>query len=454
MSARRKRGRSVSRGAGADEDVQAKWRAPEGLAIALAALLVVFAAHLAFGAIRLEAALTAVALTGALLLACLAAPSLRRDLLAVRALAWPAAFFVLTLAAGLLSLTPYAVGGPHPTWAYLGQGPGSASVDPSATILELIKLMGLGCIFLVGAATGASDERARTAVKLFVLLATLFGLFAFFGFVTDALFQTQHRRLEGTLLSPNTAGTFFATALVVTLGPLMRNLRTAPNRPLEVGAPYWIALLVLAACLLMTASRGAALGAAAGVLGLVLLLFFAGRASWTRTSLIMMGALVAGFAAVYLFGENLIDRWARWEADAGSRGEMFAMHWRAFLSAPWSGFGLGTFDIIHRTLLDAETLPSMWSVRATHNVYIQWLEEAGLVGATPMFACLAAIIGISLVRGARRSRMTYVLFALIAANLVVLVHGVTDFALQTPSVALMWSYLLGLQFALSQGSSR
>ena len=50
--------------------------------------------------------------------------------------------------------------------------------------------------------------------------------------------------------------------------------------------------------------------------------------------------------------------------------------------------------------------------------------------------------------------MTYLLFALIAANLAVLVHGVTDFALQTPSVALMWSYLLGLQFSMSQGSQR
>jgi len=81
-------------------------------------------------------------------------------------------------------------------------------------------------------------------------------------------------------------------------------------------------------------------------------------------------------------------------------------------------------------------------------------EEAGLAGALPMFGCIALIIGITLFRGMRRSRMTHVLFALVAADLVFLIHGFTDFALQTPSMAMMWSYLLGLQFALSQGSRR
>jgi O-antigen ligase len=131
---------------------------------------------------------------------------------------------------------------------------------------------------------------------------------------------------------------------------------------------------------------------------------------------------------------------------------MFAMHWRAFLAAPIGGYGLGTFDTIHRILMDTSNFSSMWTVRATHNVVIQWLEEAGLMGALPMFGTIAAIMIITLWRGLRRTRMTFVLFALVAANLAVLVHGMTDFALQTPSFALMWSYLLGLQFAMSQGS--
>lgn len=421
----------------------------------MSGLGLIFLAHLAYGALKIEASLIAVAASALLLLTCLAIPSIRSDLLRLRSLTVPAILFALTLAMGLLSLTAYAPGGPHPTWDYVGLGPGSATLDRSATILELVKLLGLGCIFLVGAATGASDERTKTAVNLLLVFAVLFGLWAFISFATGVQFQTQKGRLEATLMSPNTAGTFFAALLIVTLGPLMRNLRgVGPGRALQAATGYWVALLVLAVCLLATASRGAALGAGAGIVGLVLMLIFAGRVSWSRVSLITLAALLAVVAALYLFGENLINRFTYVEESAVGRAELFAMHWRAFMASPLSGYGLGSFDTIHRTLLDATSVDELWRIRATHNVYLQWLEEAGLFGALPMFATLAAIIGISLLRGLRRSRMTYVLFALLASNLVFLAHGMSDFALQTPSMALMWSYLLGLQFALSQGSQR
>lgn len=431
------------------------WPPPEGAGLAAAGLGLIFLAHLAYGALRIEASLIAVGAAAILLLACLAIPNLRRDLLRVRGLAVPAVLFGLVLLAGVLSLTPYSPAGAHPVWAYLGQTPGSTTIDRSATTLELIKLLGLGCIFLVGVATGASDGRARTAVNLMIALSAIFGLWAFFNFATGVQYQTQRGRLEGTLMSPNTAGTFFALMVIVTLGPLLRDLRgVRGGKAFQAATGYWAALIILAGCLLATASRGAALGGAVGILGLVIILIFAGRVSWSRVSLIMLAAVIAAMGSLYFVGERLLDRFATFDQDASSRAEMFAMHWRAFLAAPIGGYGLGTFDTVHRILLDTTNFGSMWTVRATHNVYLQWLEEAGLLGALPMFGAIASVIAISLWRGLRRTRMTYVLFALLAANLAVLVHGFTDFALQTPSVALTWSYMLGLQFSLSQGSQR
>ncbi|MDP1875909.1 O-antigen ligase [Phenylobacterium sp.] len=373
----------------------------------------------------------------------------------MRGLALPAALFGLVLLAGLLSLTPLGPAGVHPVWAFVGVSPGSATIDRSATTLELIKLLGLGCLFLVGAATGAADGRARTAVNLMIALSAIFGLWAFFNFTTGVQYQTQRGRLEGTLMSPNTAGTFFAMMVIVTLGPLLRDLRgVSAGQALQKATGYWAALIILVGCLLATASRGAALGTGVSVISLLVILFFAGRVRLGRVTLIMLAAVVAAMVALYFVGERLVERFSTFEEHADGRLEMFAMHWRAFLASPLGGYGLGTFDTIHRLLLDASTFSSMWTVRATHNVYLQWLEEAGLLGAVPMFGAIAAVITISLVRGLRRTRMTYVLFALVAANLAVLVHGFSDFALQTPSIALMWSYLLGLQFAMSQGSQR
>lgn len=429
------------------------WPPPQGAGLAAAGLGLIFLAHLAYGALRVEASLIAVAASALLLLVCVAVPAIRRDLLRINGLALPAGLFALVLIAGLISLTPFGPAGVHPVWAYVGETPGAATIDRSATVLEVIKLAGLGCIFLVGVATGAADQRAKTAVNLAIALSAIFGLWAFFTFTTGLQFQTQRGRLEGTLMSPNTAGTFFAMMVVVTLGPLLRDLRgVRAGQALQKATGYWAALLILVGCLLATASRGAALGAAVGVVGLVVILLFAGRVGWSRVTLIMLTSIIAALAGLYFLGERLLDRFAFFEESAIGRAEMFSMHWRAFLAAPIGGYGLGTFDTVHRILMDTSTFSSMWTVRATHNVVIQWLEEAGLVGALPMFGAIAAVMIITLWRGVRRTRMTFVLFALVAANLAVLVHGMTDFALQTPSFALMWSYLLGLQFAMSQGS--
>ena len=448
-------GRSAGRSREDENARRRLWPPPEGAGLALAGLGLIFLAHLAYGALRIEASLIAVGAAALLLLACIAVPNVRRDLLRVRGLAIPGILFGLVLLAGVLSLTPYGPAGVHPVWAYVGQTPGSATIDRSATTLELIKLLGLGCIFLVGAATGATDGRAKTAVNLMIALAAIFGLWAFFSFATGMQYQTQRGRLEGTLMSPNTAGTFFAMMVIVTLGPLLRDLRgVRAGQALQAATGYWAALIILVGCLLATASRGAALGTAVGILGLVILLLFAGRVSWSRVTLIMLAAVVAVMASLYFIGERLVERVSTLDPAADGRLEIFTTHWRAFLAAPIGGYGLGTFDTINRILLDATTFSSMWTVRATHNVYLQWLEEAGLVGALPMFGAIASVIAISLWRGLRRTRMTYVLFGLLAANLAVLVHGFTDFALQTPSLALMWAYMLGLQFSMSQGSQR
>lgn len=431
------------------------WPPPEGAGLASAGLGLIFLAHLAYGALRIEASLIAVGAAAILLLACLATPNIRRDLLRVRGLAIPAVLFGLVLLAGVLSLTPYGPAGVHPVWAYVGQPPGSATIDRSATTLEMIKLLGFGCIFLVGAATGAADGRAKTTVNLLIALSAIFGLWAFFNFATGIQYQTQRGRLEGTLMSPNTAGTFFAVMVIVTLGPLLRDLRgVRAGQALQAATGYWAALIILVGCLLATASRGAALGTAVGVLGLVVIMVFAGRVSWSRLTLIMLASIIAAMAALYFIGERLLERISTLDPNSDGRLEIFAIHWHAFLSAPLGGYGLGTFDTINRLLLDSTTFNSIWTVRATHNVYLQWLEEAGLVGGLPMFGTIASVIIVSLWRGLRRTRMTYLLFALMAANLAILVHGFTDFALQTPSVALMWSYLLGLQFSMSQGSQR
>jgi O-antigen ligase len=173
------------------------------------------------------------------------------------------------------------------------------------------------------------------------------------------------------------------------------------------------------------------------------------RPSNRTISLTVLGIAVA---MVGIAGADTL--WARLDtvdADAANRGIIFAAHWRAFLESPIFGHGLGSFTAINNQQMTPENYGALRTIRSTHNVYIQWLEEAGLLGAVPMFALIALIITRAVRRSGRLNTGATIQRGLIAANLVILAHGMTDYALQVPSIAAFWAYLLGLQFAYGKG---
>lgn len=431
----------------------------EGLGLTLPAVGLLFVGHILYGAMYPKTALTLVIGGGLILAACLLHNGLRADLARLRGLEWPGALFVLTLLVALWSLTPYVPGGPSPVWAYVGQAHGAATVDKSATLLEIIKLMGLGCLFLVGAVTAASDARARTAVQLIVGLGATFSLWMFFAHVTGDVVGGGQRstnggyRLEARFLAANTAGTFFAILSVLSLAPIVSELRSGKRRDRIVRlALYGSAGLIFLVCLLMTGSRGGFLAACAGFVAFALLQVFAGDLRLTRATLAVGGGVILLGVVLAFSGDLLITRLMEGGLQDAARANISAVHLRAFQAAPWTGYGLGSFEPVNRSVMDALNFKDLWTIRAVHSVYLGWLEEAGFLGALPMFACIGLLLVSSVSQAARRTRMLSHAFALIAVSVVVLVHGLSDFALQTYAVAAFWSYLLGLQYRLSQGS--
>lgn len=431
------------------------WPPPEGTWVALAGLLPIFAAHYLYAALYSETAFSLVMVEAVVLGVLLMREPFRRDLGRMRGLTAPAALFGLVLLVGLVQLTPWAPGGPHPVWAYIGRGPGSTTIDRSSTVAELIKLLGLACIFVVGGLAGASDRRARTAVHATLGLGLLLTIWAFFGSVTGTVYQTQGHRLEGHFLNPNTAGTFMACMLVLSLAVLTRQLRTArPEARIVRGAPMAAIALTFAICLLMTGSRGATGALVAALLVLGALQLFSSKIKITRALLVGLGSLIVGAIALFIAGDLVVDRFARTDRDTVVRTAIWAEHWQAFLASPLLGYGFGSSEAVNKSLINSANYSTLWNIKAILNVYLQWLEQAGLVGAIAMFATIASIVGTTLAGALRRSRMTLLLFGLIATDVVFLVHGFTDFALDAYSMAAMWSYLLGLQLALAQGSNR
>ena len=431
------------------------WPPPEGTWIALAGLLPIFVAHYLYAALYSETAFTLIMAEALVLAALLLRSSLRSDLGRMRGLMLPAVFFAMVISVGLLQLTPWAPGGPHPVWGYVGRGPGSTSIDRSSTVVELIKLMGLACIFLVGGITGASDTRARAAIHVTLGLGLVLALWAFFGSVTGTIYSTGGRRLEAHFLNPNTAGTFMACMLVLSTALLLRQFRTArPADRIVAVAPVAAVGLTFAVCLLMTASRGAVAALVVALAVFVGLQLFSAKLKLSRAVLIGLASVVVGGFAIYVAGDLVIERFMSTDRDAVVRTAIWSEHWQAFLASPLLGYGVGSTETVNKTLISATNYSTLQNIKAILNVYLQWLEQAGLVGAIAMFACVGTVVLTTIVGSIRRTRMTLLLFGLVSVDLVFLVHGATDFALDAYSMAAMWSYLLGLQLALSQGSTK
>lgn len=425
------------------------------LRLALALVPALFAlAHLTFGANQLPAALWWTAILGLALTIALAT-SLRRDLHDVSGLAVPAGLFALVLAAALWSLTPWGPGGPHPIWAWAGVAPRALTLDLSATLIEIVKLVGLAAAFGLGVLQGVRRDRARATLEVVVWIGGVYALVSLLTFLAGVqIFQGG--RLSGGFMSANSGGTVFGLLTVLGLALLLQAWRKQSalglSRRLTAVAVPLACVILSIVCLLLTASR---MGLVATLVATSLLLGWElAKASQGRGVISLVVAVMVIIAGVLVSsGNDLV--WMRVEgldADVEIRGEIFQSHWTAFLASPLFGSGLGGFDATNLQIMTAETAYELWSIRAVHNVYLQWLGEAGLVGAVPMFALIAWVTAVALFRsGDGRSRTLQ--HGLVCANLVVLIHGLTDYALQVPSIAAFWAFLLGLQFAFGQGRS-
>lgn len=433
---------------------QAWARRPEGALVAVGAAIVLFAAHWLWGAQRSEIAMVMVGFQACLLAVVLATPALRGDLARLGGLSWIALGFGLVLAATLWSLTPLVPGGPHPVWAYVGRT-GSASIDRSATQVEIINLVGLACAFLVGSALGASDKRASFALKALLFTGAAFFAWAFVAYVSGDRSAQYGGRLAGHFMAANTAATLAGCLAILAACLTLRASRDArKGRRLSAVLPPASLTAFFVVVLALTASRAGMAATAAGLLIVGVAHILMRRASLGRVALGAIVAVLVIGGLVVLVGDLLVTRYFKVGDDFSIRAAMVEAHWQAFLASPVNGYGLGSFHAINRIYITPRNIEALWNVNAVHNVYVQWLEEGGLAAAIPMWATLAAVMALC-VRGAiRRERMKLWLVGLIACDVTVLLHGWTDFALQTPSFAATWALLLGLQFSLATGSKK
>jgi len=246
--------------------------------------------------------------------------------------------------------------------------------------------------------------------------------------------------------------------LLVRLGGVLRTnapgrvkLRLALDRLLGSGAPLFVAMLVIATALLLTASRA---GTSSTLLGLLVLLWTALLARTIprrQTAGLLLLLLLAGAGVLAISGENLVQRLARTETQEltlGGRGSLYAVTVRAIGDAPLRGTGYGTFLDVFPLYRDERVQgPIIWD--KAHNTY---LENALELGIPATVALSAAVLGCARCcwLGIRRRRRNRIYPALgVATTALVAVHSTVDFSLQIPAVGVTYAFILGIACAQS-----
>lgn len=409
----------------------------------------VLAEIIAFGASDVAVASLFGALHAAFLLVLLLTCGWARKVPSVLTSPWPGLLFIAVLAATAWCLTPFGPGGPHPVWSYLGKGDGAITVDRSSLILNLLRLVGLACLFLAAQIIGASETRRRTLIWWLLLSLAAFAAIA----IIDHVSLRATGRLRATLFSPNTVATLMGVGVVFAVMFFSQALQRAGgalrlDRLKLDGSLSLAAAAIFAVALALTASRG---GIFATVVGLAILLTWQvivqGRKARAIAILGGAAALLVVIGVAMRSAELTAARLEHLEGDVAVRKAIFDAHWQAFQSSPWFGFGLGSFPLVNQLVETTENLRVLFDVRATHNLYLQWLEEAGVVGSVAMLAWLVGAfwrLGPDAVRSGTGGALAR---ATIAATVVVLLHGLSDFAVQVPALQAVFALGLGAMTA-------
>ncbi len=363
----------------------------------------------------------------------------------------------------------------HPIWSTAGEVlkrsvPGRISVDPWATGSAVIRLFLYIGIFFLAVQLCRSVERALLALNVVVAFAASYALYglAAYALMPDQLLwlgRTSHRSdLSPTLITNGSYATFAALGLTASIALLAKLVhRPAVSRasqgtlfarlPRIAGAKAYgpaAAILALAAVILLTHSQGGLLATGIGVVVLIVCLITVTRRNrFTRIALVVL--VIGGIGlTVRLVDEAILDYGEATGAPADQHAALYALVSEGIDDSPLLGHGYGAFESAFQSYGDS-TLEG-YSLNA-NNGYLELAFDLGLP-ATALLVLAIAVVGVRCLAGVyiRRRDIAYPALGVAAAALAG-AQALVDVSMQTPAVAALLAFILGLGYSQSWASS-
>lgn len=235
-------------------------------------------------------------------------------------------------------------------------------------------------------------------------------------------------RLLGYFSNPNYLALYLAPALWMAGTELSKCCRRDLLEKL-----VWV--LVIGAALFLTRSYAAWL-ALVVVAVLATVVSFDGRKRWTFVGLLLAGVLM--LVAVELGSDKFIQTFDfMGRSSSAVRLEIWRVAWGLWQQHPVLGIGLGNFQLeyLQNAWSILDHAPLEWNVLHTHNLYMHWLTEVGLLGLGTFLVLVILLLRKRSLLGERDMRFVL---------LVILVQGLIDLPLFKNDLALEFFMVAGL----------
>lgn len=281
-----------------------------------------------------------------------------------------------------------------------------ATPDVSYSLPKIVGLVyGIVCYYAAVRWAMQSPDRLELALAAFIFAGSLFAVIALLG--TNWLSKIPHlvevsqklphliRGLPGAAegFHPNAVGGTLVIFIPLQLTMLVHLWRKAPiaraswipRQRLLVISAQLAALTLTTGTLLLSQSRGAWLGFAAGLVGVLLL-----HRKWTRK--LFLGLLLLCTVLLVVNGPERTANWVTAEMGAGmtdnktSRLEMWSRAIYGISDFPITGMGMNMFRRVMPVLYPSFTTPPGFDVAHAHNHLLQVALDLGIPGLTAYLA--------------------------------------------------------------------
>lgn len=266
------------------------------------------------------------------------------------------------------------------------------SIDPSTTLDKIRAYFQVMMVVWIAWEFLESPAQIRYFLRAIVLGSIVLALLTLAGFTSAAAVVTQQSRFTAAGQDPNDVARFLD--LVFPIAALL--LAEDNNVLVRLVAALYLPLGLLA--VILTASRGGFLGAAAALLAAFFLL-----ARWRPVAAVVATVVLALFSMLtaFLVPVETFARLATIPAqfaalDFNDRFGIWTSGAQAFAHAPWLGYGAGNYSLAAG--LSAED--------TAHNTFMALLVMGGMVAVTLLLAVLVAALR-SILRAQALTRVAF-----------------------------------------------